>query len=97
MSSNLITGFHTRLEASRKFLFGSMGVYGKANDSLITGAYLIRGSDIDSIFSVAPDWESYSFSPLNWENKEDAQFISGAWSWEHSVDGKEYADGKVFK
>ncbi|GAA5822272.1 hypothetical protein JCM11251_006285 [Rhodosporidiobolus azoricus] len=97
MSSNLITGFHTRLEASRKYLFGSMGVYGKANDSLITGAYLIRGSDIDGIFNVAPDAESYEFVPLDWNKPEDRQFIEGAWSWEHTVDGKEYVDGKVFK
>lgn len=29
MSSNLIGGFHNRLEGSRKYLFGSSGVYGK--------------------------------------------------------------------
>ncbi|GAA5899945.1 hypothetical protein JCM5296_001923, partial [Sporobolomyces johnsonii] len=95
MSSNLITGFHTRLEASRKYLFGSMGVYGKANDSLITGAYMIRGNDWKGVFDVAPDYESYEFTPL--DLKADRDFIMGAWSWEHEVDGKPYADGKVFK
>ncbi|KPV72338.1 uncharacterized protein RHOBADRAFT_65606 [Rhodotorula graminis WP1] len=95
MSSNLVGGLHARLEASRKYLFGSMGVYGKANDSLITGAYLLRGSDAHAVFEVAPDAESYSFEPLDWV--KDREFITGAWTWEHTVDGKEYADGKVFK
>ncbi|GAA6016002.1 hypothetical protein JCM11491_007140 [Sporobolomyces phaffii] len=95
MSSNLITGFHTRLEASRKYILGSMGVYGKANDSLITGAYIIRGQDAEACFSVAPDWESYKFEKLDY--KLDKDFITGALTWEHTVDGKEYADGKVFK
>lgn len=35
MSANQITGLHTRLEASRKFLFGNMLVYGTANNSKI--------------------------------------------------------------
>ncbi|GAA6038060.1 hypothetical protein JCM8097_007524 [Rhodosporidiobolus ruineniae] len=95
MSANQVTGLHTRLEGSRKYLFGSMGVYGKANDSLISGAYMMRGSDIEGVFSVAPDWESYNFTPLDYVKDKD--FIVGAWSWEHTLDGKEYADGKVFK
>lgn len=44
MSSNLVGGFHNRLEGSRKYLFGSAAVYGKANDSLISGVYMLRGS-----------------------------------------------------
>jgi elongation factor 1-gamma len=44
MSSNLIGGFHARLEGSRKFLFGSAGVYGTNNDSAIQGVYIVRGS-----------------------------------------------------
>ncbi|GAA5883956.1 hypothetical protein JCM16303_004724 [Sporobolomyces ruberrimus] len=95
MSSNLITGFHTRLEASRKFLFGNMGVYGTANNSTITGVYMLRGQNHEDVFNVAPDWESYKFSPLDF--KADAKFIEENWSWEGSIDGKEFADGKTFK
>lgn len=43
MSANLIGGFHNRLEGSRKYLFGSAGVYGVTNDSEIVGVYMIRG------------------------------------------------------
>ena len=44
MSANLIGGFHNRLEGSRKYLFGSAGVYGENNNSKIVGAYIARGS-----------------------------------------------------
>jgi elongation factor 1-gamma len=44
MSSNLVTGFHSRLEGSRKYVFGSTGVYGENNNSKIVGVYMIRGS-----------------------------------------------------
>lgn len=44
MSANLIGGFHSRLEGSRKYLFGSAAVYGESNNSKIAGAYLIRGA-----------------------------------------------------
>ncbi|KAH9807103.1 hypothetical protein DFH28DRAFT_1101474 [Melampsora americana] len=95
MSSNLIGGFHNRLEGSRKYLFGSSGVYGKANGSKIQGAYMIRGSDYKGVFDVAPDWESYEFEPLDFE--KDLDFIKGCWNWDNTLDGLEYADGKVFK
>jgi len=60
--------------------------------SSCSGVYLLRGSDANAIFEVAPDAESYSFEPLDWV--KDREFITGAWTWEHTVDGKEYADGK---
>jgi len=95
MSSNLITGFHTRLEGSRKFLFGNALVYGKANDSTIRGYYMIRGNNIEDIFSVAPDWESYEFKLVDY--KEVREALEQNWSWEGEVDGKAAADGKTFK
>lgn len=95
MSSNLITGFHSRLEGSRKYVFGSAGVYGKNNDNAIMGVYMIRGSDYKAVFDVAPDYESYEFKPLDF--KADRELIAGSWAWENTLDGKEYADGKVMK
>lgn len=95
MSANLIGGFHNRLEGSRKYLFGSAGVYGVTNDSEIVGVYMIRGQDHVGVFDVAPDWESYSYSPL--DIKADRELIEGCWSWTNSINGKPYADGKAFK
>ncbi|BGP49835.1 hypothetical protein JCM10450v2_005740 [Rhodotorula kratochvilovae] len=95
MTSNLATGFHTRLEASRKYLFGSLNVYGVTNASKLIGAYLIRGNDWKAVFDVAPDFESYSFTQLDY--KTDREFIEKVWSWEGEVEGLTVADGKVFK
>ena len=55
MSSNLCGGFFQRLEASRKFLFGSLCVYGVNSDSVIEGVFLVRGQDALPAFDVAPD------------------------------------------
>ena len=101
MSSNLIGGFNNRLEASRKYLFGSASVYGTNNDSVIEGAFVIRGEEYKPVFDVAPDYESYEFTKLDPNNAEDRAFIEAQWSWDKPVvkDGKEYphAAGKVFK
>jgi elongation factor 1-gamma len=101
MSSNLIGGFFARLEGSRKYIFGSMSVYGKSNDSVISGAFVIRGQEHVPAFDVAPDWESYNFVKLDPSNPEDKAFIEDAWSWDKplTVGDKTYdhADGKVFK
>ncbi|WWC97498.1 hypothetical protein V866_004381 [Kwoniella sp. B9012] len=98
MSSNQVGGFFNRLEASRKYLFGSVGVLGKANDSIISGAVIIRGQEIEPVINVAPDWESYSYKKLDVDgNADDKKFFEGAMAWDLVIDGKEWADGKNFK
>lgn len=101
MSNNLIGGFNNRLEASRKYLFGCASVYGENNDSVIQGAFVIRGQEYLPVFDVAPDYESYSFTKLDPTKPEDREYLEAQWLWEKPVvvNGKEYAhaDGKVFK
>ncbi|CAI4210351.1 unnamed protein product [Parascedosporium putredinis] len=101
MSNNLIGGFNARLEGSRKYLFGSASVYGVNNDSIIQGAFLIRGQEFLPVFDVAPDYESYEFTKLDPTNEEDRKYVEAEWSWDRAleVEGKAYphADGKVFK
>lgn len=101
MSNNLIGGFNNRLEGSRKYLFGCASVFGENNNSVIQGAFVIRGDDYLPVFDVAPDYESYEFIKLDPTKAEDKEFLESQWSWDRptTVGGKEYAhaDGKVFK
>lgn len=94
MSSNQIGGFFNRLEASRKYLFGSVGVLGTANDSVISGALILRGADVKPVVDVAPDWESYEYKKLDLSNPEDKAFFEAALAWDLELDGKKWVDGK---
>lgn len=101
MSNNLIGGFNARLEGSRKHIFGCASVFGENNNSVIQGAFVIRGQDYVPAFDVAPDYESYEFTKLDPKKPEDRDFVELHWSWDRPItyNGKEYphADGKVFK
>lgn len=101
MANNLIGGFHARLEASRKYLFGAQGVYGTNYDCVITGVFLVRGQEHEPAFDVAPDWESYQFTKLDHTKEEDRKTIDDLWAWDVPVkaNGKElpFVDGHVFK
>jgi len=97
MSSNQIGGFFNRLEASRKYLFGSVGVLGEAGNSRIAGALILRGPDHKAVVDVAPDWESYEYKKIDLSNEEDKAFFEGALAWDLELDGKKWADGKNFK
>ena len=94
MSSNQITGFFNRLEGSRKYIFGSLGVLGETNNSIITGVFIARGQEIEPVVNVAPDWESYSYTKLDLSKQEDKDFFEGALAWDLEVDGKKWVDGK---
>ncbi|TCD66255.1 hypothetical protein EIP91_001618 [Steccherinum ochraceum] len=97
MSANQITGFFNRLEASRKYLFGSMGVLGTANNSIISGTLILRGQEAQPVVDVAPDWESYEYKKLDLENADDKAYFEAALAWDLEIDGKKWADGKNFK
>lgn len=101
MSNNLIGGFNARLEGSRKYLFGCASVYGENNDSIIVGAFVIRGQEYLPVFDVAPDYESYTFTKLDHNNADDRAFLESMWKGDKPVNhnGKDYnyATGKVFK
>lgn len=101
MSNNLIGGFNNRLEGSRKYLFGCASVFGENNDSVIEGAFVIRGDEFKPVFDVAPDYESYEFIKLDPTNPEHKAYVEAQWTWDKPVvnNGKEYkhASGKVFK
>ncbi|KAJ5127610.1 Elongation factor 1-gamma 2 [Penicillium atrosanguineum] len=101
MANNLIGGFHARLEASRKYLFGCQHVFGANYACVIEGVFLVRGQEAAPAFDVAPDHESYSFTKLDPNSEADRKYIEDIWAWDTSlvVDGKELpsADGHVFK
>ncbi|KAF2843664.1 hypothetical protein M501DRAFT_926084 [Patellaria atrata CBS 101060] len=98
MTSNLIGGFFARLEASRKYIFGAVSVYGETNDSVVQGVFFVRGQDVFPAVDVAPDYESYDFKKLDPSNPEDKAYVEDQWAWDKPVEvnGKTYqwADGK---
>lgn len=97
MSNNQIGGFFNRLSASTKYMFGCMVVYGENNNNGIIGAFMVRGQDFKPAFDVAPDWESYSYEKLDPTSEADKKFFNNMLAWDEPVEGKEIADGKVFK
>ncbi|KAJ5980037.1 Elongation factor 1-gamma 2 [Penicillium waksmanii] len=101
MANNLVGGFHARLEASRKYLFGCQAVFGANYDCVIRGVFLVRGQESAPAFEVAPDWESYNFEKLDHNDEATRKYIEDLWAWDTplKVGEKtlENVDGHVFK
>ncbi|CCJ31533.1 unnamed protein product, partial [Pneumocystis jirovecii] len=91
-SSNLCGGFFQRLDASRKYIFGTLVVYGKNHDNVISGVFLIKGKDYRPAFDVAPDWDSYDYILLDHTKEEDRKLVESAWDWKDpiTVNNKSY-------
>lgn len=100
MSSNQISGFFERLEASRKYVMGAGCVYGENSDNMIAGTVICRGKDWHPCLDVAPDIESYEVTPLDpFNNAKDKKFFEENLAWEGTLDdtGKAVAAGKFLK
>lgn len=97
MSSNLIGGFFNRLERARKYAFGSLVVLGEDNANSIAGYFVIRGQEIPEEVTDAADFESYTFQKVDHTNPTDKSSFEDYIAWDGYLDGKKYADGKIFK
>ena len=95
MSNNLVTGFIYRLTESIKDIFGCFAIYGENNANGIVGAVMIRGQEFEPAFSVAPDWESYSFTKVDTTNEEQKEFVNNIWTCDKPYEGKEITEGRV--
>ncbi|KAI6126334.1 hypothetical protein EDD16DRAFT_1516795 [Pisolithus croceorrhizus] len=84
MSSNQISGFFKRLEASRKYLFGSVGITRAANDSITAGVLILRVKMSKPVVKIASNYERQGLS-------------RGTLIWDLEIDNEKWQDGKNFK
>lgn len=97
MSSNLVGGFFQRLESARKYAFGSLCILGKDNDSVIAGYFVFRGLDIPFEVRDSADFESYSFTKADHTDPKVRELYNAYIAWDETIEGKPFADGKIFK
>lgn len=97
MSSNLIGGFFNRLERARKYAFGSLVVLGEDNANSISGYFVIRGQEIPEEVSDAADYDSYNFQKVDHTDSAVKSSFEDFIAWDGHLDGKKFADGKIFK
>ncbi|GBC00258.1 hypothetical protein RclHR1_00380026 [Rhizophagus clarus] len=97
MSSNLIGGFFNRLERARKYAFGSLLVLGEDNANSIAGYFVIRGQEVPEEVTDAADYESYTFQKVDHTDPSVKSSFEDYIAWDGNLDGKKFADGKVFK
>jgi len=99
MSCNLVTGMYQRLDKMHKHAFGSMIVFGKDNDSTISGIWIWRGQEL--AFNLSPDlqidFESYDWKKLDASSAETKKMVTEYFAWEGDFGGKKFNQGKIFK
>ncbi|RIA92214.1 hypothetical protein C1645_723568 [Glomus cerebriforme] len=97
MSSNLIGGFFNRLERARKYAFGSLVVLGEDGANSIAGYFVIRGQEVPEEVYDAADFESYNFQKADHTDPAVKSSFEDYIAWDGHLDGKKFADGKIFK
>ena len=100
MSCNLIGGMYQRLEKLRKNAFASMALFGKDNDSTISGVWVWRGHDL--AFELSEDWQidysSYDWKKLDPNSEETKKMVNDYFKWEgKDASGRNFNQGKIFK
>jgi elongation factor 1-gamma len=97
MSSNLVGGFFNRLESARKYAFGSILVLGEDNKNSLAGYFVFRGTSLPFEVTDCPDYDSWKFTKCNHEDPKFRELFTAYLAWDEVVEGKKFADGKVYK
>jgi len=99
MINNLVGGFFQRLEKLHKYAFGTMNLYGEAENWALQGVWLFRGQEIPPDMTAVDDTEHYVWTPVNLDSAADKSKFDDflAWEGESKEGGKAFNNGKVFK
>jgi elongation factor 1-gamma len=100
MSCNLIGGMFQRLEKLKKNAFASACLFGKDNDSSISGIWVFKGQDL--AFELSEDWQidyaSYDWKKLDSKSEECKALVGQYWKWEgNDAAGRPFNQGKILK
>jgi len=100
MSCNLIGGMFQRLEKLKKNAFASACLFGKDNDSSISGIWVFKGQEL--AFELSEDWQidyaSYDWKKLDSKSDECKAQVAQYWKWEgNDAAGRPFNQGKILK
>merc|ERR1739838_242121 len=100
MSCNLIGGMFQRLEKLKKNAFASCCLFGKDNDSSISGIWVFKGQQL--AFELSEDWQidyaSYDWKKLDSKSEECKAQVAQYWKWEgKDAKGRDFNQGKILK
>lgn len=100
MSCNLMGGMFQRLEKLKKHAFASCCVFGKDNDSSISGIWVWKGQDL--VFELSEDmqvdYSSYTWKKLDPKDESTKKQVEQYWKWEGTDEkGRAFNQGKIFK
>merc|ERR1712156_1153876 len=100
MSCNLIGGMFQRLEKLKKNAFASCCLFGKDNDSSISGIWVFKGHEL--AFELSEDWQidyaSYDWKKLDSKSEECKKLVGQYWKWEgEDQKGRAFNQGKILK
>merc|ERR1712025_763498 len=100
MSCNLIGGMFQRLEKLKKNAFASCCLFGKDNDSSISGVWVFKGKEL--AFELSEDWQidyaSYDWKKLDSKSVDTADLVKQYWKWEgEDSAGRKFNQGKILK
>merc|ERR1712076_350507 len=100
MSCNLIGGMFQRLDKLKKNAFASCCLFGKDNDSSISGIWVFKGQQL--AFELSEDWQidyaSYDWKKLDSKSDECKAQVAQYWKWEgKDAKGRDFNQGKILK
>merc|ERR1712025_1224336 len=100
VSCNLIGGMFQRLEKLKKNAFASCCLFGKDNDSSISGIWVFKGQEL--AFELSEDWQidyaSYDWKKLDSKSDECKAQVAQYWKWEgNEAQGRPFNQGKILK
>jgi len=100
MTCNLIGGFVQRLDAVRKYGFGTVLIFGEEPKLEVGAFFLFRGPDVPQVMRDVEDTELYNWTKVDVNNEQHRELVNDYLSWDGKFGGRAISSvnqGKTFK
>ena len=97
MTCNLVTGLFARMDAMRKYCFGTMLIFGEDDKNEISGFFVIRGTEMPELMKEVPDYDCYTWTKMDIQDAKQVELFNDYLAWEGDFGGKTVNQGKTFK
>jgi elongation factor 1-gamma len=97
MSSRLARAFLSRLHGAKRYVFGSLIVFGQDNSYAIAGYFVIRGHEVPDEVTSVVDYGSYTFARVDEKDEKIKAKIGDYFAWEGPLLDGDFFAGYVLK
>jgi len=97
MTRNFVGGYLQRMDACRKYAFGTFCLFGSETSQEISCCLMFRGKGLPEVFKDVDDTEHFNWTEVDLSDAKQKALVTDFWAWDGEFGGRKFLEAKTFK